>query len=246
MKRVLGHCLAAGGVLAAAIGVTSACTHDDSSFYITNVLFPTPVTVGQSCTFSADPNQAHILGPGTMDVGLGRFEYAPVFLVANQLTPEQNQQQLQTETSIINVQGAVVRITDAAGNQLNTFTTQTSTTVLPASGSIPGYASVSTTIVDANTSRSLNVKLGEQVSLVTYTKFFGHTLGGNYIESNEYSFPVDVCNGCLVLFSSTDINTSPGYAVPNCLQNGTGTSASLPVPCFVGQDTAIDLSLIHI
>jgi hypothetical protein len=81
---------------------------------------------------------------------------------------------------------------------------------------------------------------GGRVRLVTYARFFGNTLGGRYVESDEFEFPVDVCKGCLIAFTPQDIN--PAYPVPNCLGNGAlGTStAQQSLPCKPGQDLPID------
>jgi hypothetical protein len=77
--------------------------------------------------------------------------------------------------------------------------------------------------------------------LVTYTKFFGQTTGGDYEESDEFEFPVDICFGCLVGFSAADEN--PLEPEPNCaLAAASGTATSLPVPCVIGQDAVVDCS----
>jgi hypothetical protein len=75
---------------------------------------------------------------------------------------------------------------------------------------------------------------------VTYLRFFGNTLGGRYIESDEFEYPVDVCKGCLISFSPQDIR--PGFPVPNCLGNAAAGSstAQQTLPCVVGQDLSID------
>jgi hypothetical protein len=240
MKRVWGHLLVGLSLLCGAAVAAPACVHNDSSFFVHGVLQLPLVTPGQTCTFTGDPTQPVISG-GTFDVAL-KDGYAPEFLLGNQMVPESNGQQLQTETSTINVQGAIVRITDAAGNQLKSFTSLAAGTVYPASGTVPGYAPIQVETLDSATAIAAIAAVGGGiVPLVTYVKFFGNTLGGKYIESNEFEFPVDVCSGCLIVFSSSDIN--PCYTVPNCKGGGTGAStSSLSVPCIQGQDRAIDCS----
>ena len=247
MKRVLGHCLAAATLIAGGIGLMAACAHDDESLFVQNVLYPTPVAAGNSCTYSADPNQVH-LSTGVLDTAFGRKRYDAWYLVGNQLVQQANQAQLKSETSTITIQGAVVRVTDPGGNQYTTFTKLTSGTVYPGTGTVPGYTSVSLQTIDSATVdavvKSGQLSAGGTVTLVTYAKFFGHTLGGTYVESNEFEFPVDLCNGCLVLFTANDVN--PAFKTPNCIGNsstgGSGGSSSLPTPCVTGQDTAIDCS----
>ncbi len=249
MKRVLGHCLAGLAVVAGGAGVISACVHDDSSLYIHAVLYPTPVAIGQACLYTADPT-AEMLSKGILDVGLGRYQYDAMFLVGNQMVAQANPQQVRTETSDINIQGAEVRITDVAGNQLTAYTALTSGTVLASTGTVPGYAAISATLLDATTARTLNVKGGAVQTVVSYTKMFGHTLGGTYVESNEFEFPIDVCYGCLVLYTAIDtaltLSNGQPAATPNCLapfQSGSaGATSIVPNPCVTGQDTQIDCS----
>lgn len=244
MNRVLGRCLAGLVVATGALALTSACAHDDSSFFVQAVIYPTPQGVGTPCTYTNNPSQ-DFLPRGTLDVGFGRQEYDAYFLLADQVVTESNPNQVQTETSIINVQGAIVRDTDAAGNQLDNFTSLSSATIPAAVGGTPGYGVAQATIVSQTALKALgNVAGNNSLTVVAYVKFFGKTLGGDYIESNDFEFPVDVCSGCLVQFSSSDISCD--YQAPNCYfaQVGTGmlSGGSTTVPCVFGQDTQIDCS----
>jgi hypothetical protein len=248
MKRVWAHVLAGVSLLAGAGIVMPACVHNDSSLFVQDVLQSQFVTAGQTCDFTTDPTQPAIPS-GILDVAL-RDTYNPWFLLGNQLVSQSNSQQLQTETSIITVQGAVVKITDSAGNQLNTFTVLGTTTVYPATGTTPGYAPISVTTIDAPTAVAATAGLakGATVRLVTYTQFFGNTLGGEAVQSDDFEFPVDLCSGCLVLFSAADDNPSMAFPQPNCnlasaaAASGTGTTSSLPSPCTLGQDLMTDCS----
>jgi hypothetical protein len=241
MKRVLGHLMVGLSLLGGAALAVAACVHDDSTIFVQDVLAAQLVAQGQTCFFNNQPNQPFI-SSGILDIAL-RSDYTPTFLVGNQMVAESNSQQLQTETSTVRIEGAIVRITDAAGTQLNTFTRDTAATLYPASGTVPGYAPISATIIDSNTLNQDTqlqgiVGMGGTARLITYVKFFGNTLGGRYVESDEFVFPVDVCRGCLILFSPTDV--SPLFTSPNCLGGGVG--ASQIGPCFPGQDFAIDCS----
>ncbi len=244
MKRVWGHVLS-GVTLSAGIavagGVVPACVHDDSSIFVDDVLAPQYVTAGMACTFTADPTQPS-LGSGTLDASL-LTEYTAVFLVGNQLVPRGNPNQPHTETSYVTIQGAVVRIVDSNGNQLNTFTNRAAGTIPPSSGTTPGYLAVGATIIDSVTSASLG--LGGAVDrIVSYVRFFGQTLGGESVETNEFGFPVDVCRGCLISYPLAEMNTS--LPEPNCANGGaaSSSSSSSSVPCVPGQDLPIDCSLV--
>jgi len=220
--------------------LSAGCAHDDSSFFVQAVVFPQPQGAGTQCTYSANPSQI-FLSRGVLDTAF-RSEYDGVFLVANQLVTESNPNQVQTETSNINVQGAIVRDTDAAGNQLDSFTSLTSGTVYAAVGGTPGYAIISATVISQKAIQASGSTAGGTKTVVGYVKFFGHTLGGDYIESNEFEFPVDLCTGCLVQSASADID--PCYQNVNCRAalNGMGGASSQTVPCVQGQDTPVDCS----
>jgi hypothetical protein len=234
----LGRCLAGLAVVTGALSLAAGCVHDDSSFFVQNVIFPQPQGAGTECTFTANPSQT-FLSRGTLDTAF-RSEYDAEFLVANQLVTESNPNQVQTETSNINIQGAIVRDTDAAGNQLDSFTSLTSGTVYAAVGGTPGYAVSSATVISQKALMAAGSTAGGVKTLVGYVKFFGHTLGGDYIESNEFEFPVDVCSGCLVQFSAADID--PCYSNINCKNaaNGMTGSSNNSIPCVIGQDTPVD------
>ena len=244
MKRVWGHVVVGVTLIGCGVVLVPACKHDDSTLFVQNVLAAPLVTAGEACVFSSDPTQAAIPS-GTLDVGL-RGEYDATFLIGNQSVAQANSQQLRTETNIITIQGAIVRITDASGNELNTYTRATSATVYPSTGNVPGYAPATVTILDSSTlsgDTALQSNVAQQGTsrLVTYTKFFGQTTGGDYEESDEFEFPVDVCSGCLVGFSAADEN--PLEPEPNCaLAAANATAVSLPVPCVIGQDSVVDCS----
>jgi hypothetical protein len=253
MKLALGHGLAGLTVVTGSIAVMAACQHDDSSLFVQDVIYPTPVAQGQSCTYTADPNQTFI-SHGQLDVGFRRFEYSAEFLVGNQLVSQSNSQQLQTETSTINISGAVVQVTTADGTVLDNYTWLSGGSVYPATGTVPGYAAIGAVIASPKAVQAIapTSEAEGSVTLVTYTKFIGHTLGGTYVESNVFEFAVDVCYGCLVAYSQMDVEPTCTNAsnqvvplqVPNCLgASSTSTSGSTSVPCFPGQDTIIDCAL---
>jgi hypothetical protein len=233
MKRVCRHVLAGLTMLVGGGTVTSACVHNDSSIFIQNVLAPQLVSPGQTCKFTSDPTQLY-LPSGTLDVAvLGG--YGAVFLVGNQMVPEANPQTPTTETNNVRVEGAIVRITDAAGAQLNSYSTPLGATLYPAVGTTPSYTPIGATIIDPGTASkvaaSSTLQAGGIAHLVTHTRFFGHTLGGRYIESDEFGFPVDVCSHCLVPVCTT---------TPTMMTMTSGTASTEPIPCVLGQDFMFD------
>jgi hypothetical protein len=191
-----------------------------------------------ACTFTADPSQLHLTS-GVLDVGIVD-SYSAEFLIGNQIVARGDPSQPDTETSFLKIEGAVVRILDAAGNEVTSFTQPAGITIPPANGGTPGYAPVSLQILDPATVQTLGLaaSVGTTKRLIPYTRFFGHTLGGDSIESNEFGFPIDVCYGCLISFSSADIN--PNFKSPNCIGTSSSSASATSVPCTVGQDFAVD------
>jgi hypothetical protein len=253
MKRGWGHVLTGLWLVAgigAAGGLVEACVHDNSTIFVSNVLAPQFVTSGMSCVFTANPTQP-VLAEGRLDVGLAA-EYTAAMLVGNQIVPRGDPNQPHTETSYVTLEGAVVRIVDSNGKQLNTYTQPVAATIPPSSGTTPGYASLpGVTIIDSATATALLPKVtntplgnnaGKTVPVVSYVRFFGHTLGGESVESNEFGFPINVCAGCLVSFPVAE--DDPRLPGTNCASLGAAMSSTMStsVPCVSGQDLPVDCS----
>lgn len=243
MKRVWGHVLGGVSLLGIGVGVIimAACKSDDSTLFVQDVLAQQLVTPGQQCLYTADPTQATI-SSGVLDTAL-RSEYDATFLVGNQAVPEVNSQQLATETDIITIAGAIVRITDSDGNQLADYTRLAAATVYPSSGGVPGYAPITVTILDSGTvggdaqlQSIIHNPPGNTYRLVTYVQFFGQTTGGTSVKSDTFEFPIDVCYTCLIGYTN-----DPAYTTPNCAGSSasTASSSTLPEPCIPGQDDGI-------
>ena len=252
MKRVWGNVLSAASLLAGAAVVFSACVHDDSTLFVREVMAPpsSGSTGGALCTYTPDPTLPY-LSSGLLDIAV-RQQYDAVLLVGNQMVPEVNQSQLQTETSTITLQGAVVRITDFMGNPLTSYTRLATASLPPASGSTPGYATIALTILDSVTTSGPETAVirGQALGFsgvdrfISYVKVFGVTLGGKSIESNELEFPIDVCYGCLVQFTNVTVGTPPP-ATPNCRADSSATTTiTTAAPCILGEDQTVDCTLV--
>ncbi|MFN3201586.1 MAG: hypothetical protein ACE366_24500 [Bradymonadia bacterium] len=84
------------------------------------------------------------------------------------------------------------------------------------------------------------VPLRNTVEMVVGVKVFGTTVGGQDQESNEFLFPIDICNGCLVTVPNTAVD--PAAPTPNCLRFDPFSfdNSSIACPNLVGQDLAVD------
>jgi hypothetical protein len=243
MKRFWMHVVGAVSTMAGLAVVVPACAHDDSSFFLDAVLAP-PQGSTNGCVFTNTNTQA-AFSSGYVDVyaetAFANAYYAE-FLAGNQLIPMANQQLEMTETSRIIIQGAVVTITDANGDPIaggtSSFTSPGAGEVDPSNGGTPGYGPVNFELIDPKTMgalRRLLPNLGDRKTILTYTKAFGTTLGGDHVESNTFEFAVTACAGCLVAFD-TDPTKEPQ---PNC-DEPAPTSGSMETPCWYGQDVAFD------
>jgi hypothetical protein len=242
VTRILGAAI--GGLLAAAS--VSSCVANDASLVVLGVLTP-PQSSGSSgasvCLYT--PN---IVGPylsfGTMDVAFAE-EYVPTLLVGNQLVPEGNPSQFRIETNNINLQGAIVRVTDATGAQLDNYTAPALGFVQPSSGGTPGLSTIAVTLVSPKAADAVRQSLGASFGtkrLISFVKVFGTTTGGTHIESGEVGIPVNACNGCLVIFP-VGSDDPLGATQPNCALASGSSSSSISTPCFFGQDQYVDCRL---
>jgi hypothetical protein len=237
MKRFWGRVGAL--VIAGGTGVSlAACAHDDSTLFVFDVLAGT--VSGTTCTFTADPTQPFI-SSGLLDAELTN-EYEATFLVANQMVTQADPTIPQTESAFITINHANVRITNPDGSAIRSYSTVTSASVFPASGTTPSFVPATVPIIDQQALTMIaGIGGGSLVRVETFVKFFGKSTGGTSVESNEFQFPVDICAGCLIAFPAAEDDPA-ATAQPNC-NNATAASSgtsSVPTPCRVGQDAPVD------
>jgi hypothetical protein len=232
MNRIWGHTLSTAILALAAGSAFPACAHNDGSLFVQGVLEP-PVPAGGVCTYTAAPTSP-MLSRGLVDGGLTN-SYSPLFLLGSALVAQGNPTTPQAETSTLSIQGADVRVVDPVDNsQWMNADVLAAGTIEPASGATPSYLAIAASVMDAAAithfiptgSDTAASKLAE-----VYVKFYGTTLGGDYVESGEFLFPVDVCYGCLV--------SVPAGATANYCK-GAVASTSTAEACVLGQDQATD------
>jgi hypothetical protein len=234
MNRFWGHTLSSALVATAAACAFPACAHDDGSLFVHGVLAP-PVPNGAQCTYTADPTAAE-LSRGTVDAAL-TDAYSPEFLLGSSIIAQANSVTPQNETSTLTLQGVDVRVVDPATNaQVMNNSVLAAGIVEAASGSAPSYTAIGAAVMDATAVAHFDPGAGSPPKLAeVYVKFYGTTLGGEYIESDEFLFPVDVCHGCLVSFPAG----LSGTALHDYC-SGVGTSLATSEPCVPGQDQPED------
>jgi hypothetical protein len=214
------------------------CQDSRAMIYIQQVSQPVAGGSGSGCKIDATPTNPFI-SRGTLDLAFGR-PYAATFLVGNQLIARGDRIRSRAESDRVDLQGAEVRIEDANGNEVRGFRS------VPGAGSIdpgtdtaPSFGLLDTVLLDGN---FLGAYVGPvsttgSKTFITYSRAYGTTTGGTFVESGEFPFPIDVCWGCLIAFPP-DADDPTGATQPNC-DNVSSTTTSTAT-CSIGQDTAID------
>jgi hypothetical protein len=207
-----------------AAGVTG-CADNESSLFVRQV----QAMEAPDCTVTADPSAA-FMPYGSLDLIIGGDNgYQAALLVGNQLAQRGSTDQIRTETARVSLRGAIVRVLDNTGAEvISSFTVDGSGFVDPGSGGTPGFGLLGTTLIPPDFAAASDGYLGW---VTVWVKVFGRTLGGKDIESNELSYPIDICSGCLVSFPSKAVTTG-GV----CTHAG---STEYTIPCIPGQDQPV-------
>lgn len=208
------------------------CNEDGTSLVARHVGVPDERT----CIFEPDPSGT-FRNRGLLDVALSPVYLAHV-LLANQLTPRGDKENLRTETSNIILEGAVVELEDTAGALLIEFTVPTSGFIEASAGETSGFGGALVTLIPEEHGSQLSRELGtgDAVTRIAKLRVFGHTVGGHSVESTELAFPILVCSGCTVDYSpATQV---VGTGAWECVATEGGDLGE--APCLAGQDEITD------
>ena len=199
------------------------------------MLFPAPVALGQVCLYTTDPHQV-VLSTGALDVDF-RDHYDATVLLGNEALD--GGAGGSSPADEIEVQGATVTVEDATGQVVGTFTSTASGFVYGQTGDVPGFGVTQLTLLDSATTASIRagVSASHSQRVAAHFRVLGTTRGGVPVQTDSFAFPIDVCQGCLVVFDASDVD--PSLPAPNCAK-GVGQPSSMAVPCVRGQDTPID------
>ncbi|AKU96769.1 hypothetical protein AKJ09_03433 [Labilithrix luteola] len=234
MKRIWGHLVSLLGLALVGSAAFPACATNDQSIFIRGALAPSTNRQNNVCIYTDDPSQAELF-EGSVDLGI-RDDYFGILLIGNQMTPRADNLNNRAESNRIHIDGAVVQVTNPDGSLIREFTSTATGFADPSSNSAPDYGTIGVTLIDAPTKAALLPLLPNRTAskmVVAKVKAFGRTLGGLDLESGEFQFPISVCNGCLVDFST---GTDPAQPLPNCRKALDAAAGGTALPCFVGQD----------
>ena len=211
-----------------AASVLPSCATNDSMMFIIGVY----ARKQGSCSPKPEAG-APIWANGTLD-RLFASDYNAALLIGNQITERGSREQLRTETSRVSLKGAEVQLESVKGEELAPAFSSTATGFVDAaSGTDPSIAVMYATLIPASVAGGL--PLGTVVAKV---RVFGDTLGGEDVESSELSFPIEVCEGCLIAYTAASRDLAAGGTEYQCLvaTDPSGTSASVDLPCQLGVD----------
>jgi hypothetical protein len=233
--------LVAGAFAAAGVGaLTPACSDNNSSLFITAVLYDKAPT----CVLTPDPT-AEVLGGGVLDLAF-TSSYQASLLVGNQLTSRGSKSTLRTETSRVTLRGAEIKLTDSQGNTLYNFSVNGTGFVDVSRGEDSGFGIFDAQLIPAPIGTELIGKLrhlkempgadslGTSDQVIALVRVFGNTLGNEDITSSELSFPITYCEGCLINFPLEALDPANSYS---CTQ---GTQDVPQGGCRLGQDDPVD------
>lgn len=200
------------------------CADNRSSIYTIGAL----VIPQDTCEVTADDGSA-FLPAGRLDTAFSKEYWVPL-LLGNQLVSRGNAATLRTETSRVTLYEAIVRLTDTEGNDIadGTFAAPVSGFIDPSSGTEPSFGAVAVTLIDG--------KIGPQLAPNQYVANVivrGETLGNIEVATDEWAFPITVCNGCSVDFvADGDDPTTPAF---DC-----DVREEAPSYCRKGMDAPVD------
>jgi hypothetical protein len=213
-------------------GVLPSCATNDSLMFIQGVALRKSGACGVKAEFDGT-----LLQKGAIDRLLAK-EYVAALIVGNQLTQRGSRDRLRTETSRVALKGAEVTLESPQGKPLvPPFSSVGTGFVDAADGNEPAPAVMFATLIPA--SIAPNLPLG---TLVAQVRVFGTTLGGEDVESSELSFPIEVCEGCLISYPTSAADVPDG-GVYKCKRIADSTAAAasedFDLPCQPGIDIPI-------
>ncbi|WP_437656701.1 hypothetical protein [Sorangium sp. So ce1182] len=179
---------ASGGVLA------SACADNESSLFVRMRM-----ARSGDCTVSCSPGEAF----STQDAVDAAYvdSHSATILVGNQIVERGDSDVLRTETSRVQLYEAEVRVFFMDGQPVNEgYVVPINGVVDPGTSSDAGYNCTEVLLLDGATMQDLRAQAAElnggDVEVVTTMVLRGRTLGGQEVETAEWSYPVSVCFGC--------------------------------------------------
>jgi hypothetical protein len=183
--RFVKSLMVTGLGLGSLLVLPAGCVTNESSLFVEHALL---LDAGSECVFDTDlPSYTS----GRMDIGIRYGGYGLAISLVNQLQSLGDPDLLRTETSYIRLEGAEVAIEPiTGGTSVPAFTLPLTDTIPPGSGSGAGRSVSFLKLVPSDA-------IDETGTYLIHVTMFGHTLGGTPIETGEFVWPLEACDGCL-------------------------------------------------
>jgi hypothetical protein len=230
------YLLTAGLLTLGSLLLMPSCATNNSSMFIVGV-----IDIAQSSCTAKPDNTGPFLTGGILDVAFASG-YTAIVLVGNQLTQLGSSEDLRTETSRVSLRGAEVQLTTLDGKALGvagaqgTFSTVGTGFVDAAAGDTPSYATMAVNLIPPGLT-------GLPAEVLAKIRVFGETLGGTSVTSSELDFPINVCDGCLVVYDTPDTTQAAGAPFMCATTTASSTQSSVAAPCVTGQDQSFSCTL---
>jgi hypothetical protein len=231
MRRFSLKSLLALGIAGISATLLPGCAENDSMMFIIGVY----ARKAGSCSPKAESG-APIWDGGVLD-RVFASDYTAALLIGNQITERGDREQLRTETSRVSLKGAEVSLETLQGDSLEEPFSSTATGFVDAaSGTDPALSVMYASLIPPSVAPGL-----PEGTIVAKVRVFGTTLGGQDVESSELSFPIQICDGCLVSYPAEARDLTADGTEYVCLQATTDSDASsstpdADLPCTIGID----------
>jgi hypothetical protein len=223
--------------IALALGTLGAgCQENWQSFYIQEVkaLNDPPECIAPAV------ESAPYMSSGTLDVSL-RNTYQAFLFVNNGLISREDPTLPVAESNGIFVQAAVVNIEpdpQCGGAVAATEFEWTEAAFIEPSSVITLGVTLIPPAVGAGAAGAVAGCPDGKAHVTAVVQLFGITQGGIDVATQQFSFPITICSGCLLYY--------PPPLSPSNVADCESTSPSITEsPCLIGQDRAVDFRLVE-
>ncbi len=171
----------------------SACADNESSLFIRMRMAETG-----DCNVSRGPSEPFWSEDAVDSAYAG--SHSAMLLVGNQIVERGDPDVLRTETSRVQLYEAEVRVADIEGNDVTPgYVVPITGAVDPSTSGDAGYNCTEVLLIDGATMDSLRAQaaqLRRDIQVWATVVLRGRTLGGQEVETKEWTYPVRVCFAC--------------------------------------------------
>jgi len=222
---------AAIAVLLAVAG--SACQDNWQSFFINDNKIPGDPP---SCTIPSDETAEGLWG-GVMDITMS-YSYHSYLFVSNALMSREDYGLPRAESNGIFVQGIYLWFEPDPEVRQDYQPVEYRLTAFVGA---QGTGTIGTPLIPyergVEMADAMRAASRSSMTVLVTAQFYGITQSGIDVLSQEFRYPIEICDGCLRICPQDAIPTTP--LVCDCPAGATGD-----LPCFPGQDFPVDICLL--